>query len=274
MFVDEEIQLALDIPDAKRRLPHWRPKQRLLFVGVNLDSRRQKASASLAQAEEGQPPATPAHSRRQKASASLAHFGGGFLSARREHSRRQKASASLALELALRPVRRLLIPDAKRRLPHWSPGCSPRRRTSSAIPDAKRRLPHWSAPYGYHLAKKTMILDAKRRLPHWSVFAEVDLDGRDCHSRRQKASASLEGRACRRLCSARLRIPDAERRLPHWRLGMCRMMPGLVVFQTPKGVCLRFPRVGGDRLRMNTRRRGCRLVPPSGLAARRFLRAA
>ena len=108
------------------------------------------------------------------------------------------------------------IPDAERRLPHWSVPGEPavgrveldsRRRKASAslelrslphaptrcrIPDAERRLPHWSArPYQVE-EDVELIPDAERRLPHWSTEQRAGFGDVRPYSRRRKASASLE----------------------------------------------------------------------------------
>ena len=109
---------------------------------------------------------------------------------------------------------RIPIPDAERRLPHWSDIFSTDFTPAVLIPDAERRLPHWSADHRMRNGEGREIPDAERRLPHWSAFADLALNLLDPHSRRRKASASLElvdGVAKPALC---------------WQ------------FQTPKGVCL------------------------------------
>ena len=132
------------------------------------------------------------------------------------------------------------IPDAERRLPHWSPILSlsgrwwrdySRRRKASAslepgsaegrrqreakIPDAERRLPHWSVRALSERNPRQRIPDAERRLPHWSVGSRLAA-GRERMipdaERRLPHWSSLTGG----LAFIVHIIPDAERRLPHW----------------------------------------------------------
>ena len=123
-----------------------------------------------------------------------------------------------------------MIPDAKRRLPHWSGS----RRGEAVdyailIPDAKRRLPHWSEAASCRAGREASIPDAKRRLPHWSLGVGVNRRRVDADSRRQKASASLEFLRSRTALSA------------------------ILTFQTPKGVCL----IGVFRMRGSRRAASC-----------------
>ena len=133
-------------------------------------------------------------------------------------SRRRKASASLE-HLDFRfagELRHQLIPDAERRLPHWSAGAGGDGGVLRGIPDAERRLPHWSFNGELKRAKSVLIPDAERRLPHWSVAQGYRMALDSVNSRRRKASASLERLRARRRLAEQAPIPDAERRLPHW----------------------------------------------------------
>ena len=156
------------------------------------------------------------------------------------------------------------IPDAERRLPHWSLAMlfvSPSR---FRIPDAERRLPHWSERVHLVLRPSHYIPDAERRLPHWSSMGLSAWTAATPHSRRRKASASLEPQpndcACPRKPNSRRRKASASlelRRPSRGRLGRRRnnsrrrkasaslehrpLPLGNArnrKFQTPKGVCL------------------------------------
>ena len=144
-------------------------------------------------------------------------------------------ASGLGIEVSRLPP----IPDAERRLPHWSAERDSVFGVAQEIPDAERRLPHWSFPVGASAPPAAPIPDAERRLPHWSADGEAVALGAE-------------------------RIPDAERRLPHWSVVSSAMLPphlsdsrrrkasaslerrifrrrsrrSSARFQTPKGVCL------------------------------------
>ena len=169
--------------------------------GAADDSRRRKASASLEPDSEGAGRARISHSRRRKASASLEQRAGSRRRNRGAHSRRRKASASLELgqpascsrslckfqtpkgvcligaaRLRRRLPRRTEIPDAERRLPHWSGHLRALRNPHRVlIPDAERRLPHWSVDDVMASGETASIPDAERRLPHWSSSRRASL---------------------------------------------------------------------------------------------------
>ena len=159
------------------------------------------------------------------------------------------------------------IPDAERRLPHWSGVPLRAFVVVHDIPDAERRLPHWSVSAAVRAAGLPLIPDAERRLPHWSAFRQLADRATQSNSRRRKASASLERMRGRRTLGFTGRfqtpkgvcligawisgyplsffrhIPDAERRLPHWSfVSDVQVAELLNLFQTPKGVCL----IGAD----------------------------
>ena len=145
----EERLLLPRIPDAERRLPHWSgrggraqfgwrglfqtPKGVCLIGAVN-PAHLFAASHAAFQTPKGvcligaslsisSSRSTP-HSRRRKASASLERLSPRSAAISCSDSRRRKASASLERQDAEHRDRRAVrIPDAERRLPHWSTTC-------------------------------------------------------------------------------------------------------------------------------------------------------
>ena len=117
------------------------------------------------------------------------------------------------------------IPDAERRLPHWS--APPQRLPALGllIPDAERRLPHWSGTDARGLPLFAPIPDAERRLPHWSPVAG-DIAGWINKRFQTPKGVCLIG-ARRHAANGDVveLIPDAERRLPHWSAGRDAAVP-------------------------------------------------
>ena len=246
---------ATRIPDAERRLPHWSRLNRNFMFPPFSHSRRRKASASLepmmlspiTERKCGfQTPkgvcligAAPSAAATCRASAS--------------HSRRRKASASLE-HLRSRRVRQRAqgIPDAERRLPHWSAITLSPLLSARFIPDAERRLPHWS-PFGerearrrrvgFQTPKGVCLIGARFWRP--PLFAAP-------HSRRRKASASLEHDD---LLKTRALLKDSRRRKASASLEIRHSdapFASPLAFQTPKGVCLigADPRLGASQPRV------------------------
>ena len=205
-----------EIPDAKRRLPHWRHWTRRVVRPLPRLFQTPKGVCLIGGIHS--PAAIVAIRQIPDAKRRLPHW-------------RLCVARARAAESG--------IPDAKRRLPHWSALFigSPSRKAS--IPDAKRRLPHWSGSARQDSQPALPIPDAKRRLPHWSLLGAVHIGAALTNSRRQKASASLE---CVIPFFGRVKegiIPDAKRRLPHWSYKRdSAFLTPIGAFQTPKGVCL------------------------------------
>ena len=163
----------------------------------------------------------PADSRRRKASASLEQRELAGDLAGMIHSRRRKASASLELFHSAKLARLgSIIPDAERRLPHWSivaprkedtKRFDSRRRKASASLEQRERLARRGVPEKFQTPKGVCLIGA-------SPITRVKRGLRN--SRRRKASASLERIRSRSRSCSRSSIPDAERRLPHWSMRM------------------------------------------------------
>ena len=130
------------------------------------------------------------------------------------------------------------------------------------IPDAKRRLPHWRDETATQFESFSPIPDAKRRLPHWRDMVKGGIDAGLGDSRRQKASASLEGHRPRPDGRA-----DGAFQTPK---GVCLIggnvgltsLKSARPFQTPKGVCL----IGGSETipegrKLSPRGQGLREIP-------------
>ena len=112
---------SLQIPDAKRRLPHWSSIPRAPFPDQPYSFQTPKGVCLIGVLMGVWGEAHASDSRRQKASASLECPRDPRPRNLREHSRRQKASASLEFaQIAADVIPNTPIPDAKRRLPHWS----------------------------------------------------------------------------------------------------------------------------------------------------------
>ena len=157
------------IPDAERRLPHWSTDVFPNLLSAFHYSRRRKASASL----------------EPRRSITAWAFGSSF-----QTPKGVCLIGAAGAKPGAASGRR--IPDAERRLPHWSADAG----EIAIVGDDKFQTPKGVCLIGAHLPKESpppasKIPDAERRLPHWSIYA-----------RRFRARMS--------------HIPDAERRLPHW----------------------------------------------------------
>ena len=277
------------IPDAERRLPHWSAEGKERAALRDLHSRRRKASASLEHRRAGRRlESERLDSRRRKASASLEHYApiaGDHPRQRFQTPKGVCLIGACSRTLTSAVLEAFQTPKGVCLIGAYFPGVSVAH--SDMIPDAERRLPHWSmeiAAQPFHRHPDSRRRKASASLER--VFA-VFVRRYRAYSRRRKASASLEQRFAggvqrggensrRRKASASLeqqgrsappreahRIPDAERRLPHWSTTVKTQVkgqfrdsrrrkasaslerhrrpspaPDIRRFQTPKGVCL------------------------------------